>query len=261
MPFGLCNAPATFQRTMDMVLAGIKWKTCLVYIDDIIVFSNTFEDHLKDLKDLFVRLNSFNLKLKASKCFFCKRSVGHVVGQEGIQVDQKKIAAVEQVKQPTSVTEVKSFLGLTGYYRKFIKNYAKTAEPLTQLTRVTKTEFEWDDKCTVAFEKLKEFLMKAPILKYPDFGRVFKIQTDACDAGLGAVLSQDFGEGESAIMFASRTLTDAERKWATREKEALAVIWACELFRPYIVGRRFIVETDHESLRWLLNSKSGGSIA
>ena len=264
MPFGLCNAPATFQRSMDLVLAGIKWKSCLVYIDDIIVFSETFEKHIKDLEELFERLSNFNLKLKASKCFFCKKSVeylGHIVSKNGIEVNPKKVQAAKELKAPKNVTDVKSFLGLTGYYRKFIRNYAKIAEPLIKLTRTTKTEFDWTDKCEDAFLKLKESLVDAPILRYPDFTRKFKIQTDACDAGLGAVLAQDFEEGEATIAYASRTLMEAERKWTTREKEGLAVIWACELFRPYIIGQRFIVETDHESLKWLLNSKNGGRIA
>ena len=264
MPFGLCNAPATFQRSMDLVLAGIKWKSCLVYIDDIIVFSKTFEEHIAELEELFTRLNKFNLKLKASKCFFCKKSVeylGHVVSKHGIQVDQKKVRAAQDLKPPQNVTEVKSFLGLTGYYRRFIRNYAKIAEPLTSLTRTTKSEFDWNEKCDEAFENLKAKLIEAPILRYPDFNRVFKIQTDASDAGLGAVLSQEFDDGEAAIVFASRTLHEGERKWSTREKEALAVIWACELFRPYIIGQKFIVETDHESLKWLLNSSNGGRIA
>jgi len=265
MPFGLCNAPATFQRAMDMALAGMKWQSCLVYIDDIIVFSPTFEKHLKDLEELFDRLLKVDLVLKASKCFFCKKSVeylGHVVSKDGVEVDKKKIAAMEDFPIPKNVTDVKSFLGVTGYYRKFIKDYAKLASPLTELTKVSKVEFKWTAECETAFKLLKNLLVNAPILKFPDFKRKFKIQTDACDAGLGAVLAQEDENGkEYVIMFASRTLSDAEKKWSTREKEALGVIWACELFRPYVVGQQFVVETDHESLKWIMNSKHGGRIA
>ncbi len=145
---------------------------------------------------------------------------------------------------------------MTSYYRRFVKNYAAIAHPLTQRLKKN-VAFRWDDECEVAFEKLKKKLTTSPILRSPDFSKTFILQTDASDEGLGVVLSQEQNGQECAIAYASRTLTPAELKWDTREKEALAIVWGCEHFRPYLIGRPFIVETDHGSLRWLMNVPKG----
>lgn len=259
MPFGLCNAPATFQRLMDAILAGLKWTCCLVYLDDIIIYSESFEDHLKHLSMVFQRLQEAGLNLKASKCHFAKSYInylGHVVSDQGISPDPKKVEAVKDFPKPKSLREVRSFLGLTSYYRRFIKDYAKIAVPINHLLKAD-VKFEWTLECQKAFEHLKDLLTKAPILSPPDFTEVFKLQTDASDQGLGAVLAQDIRNREHVIAYASRTLSSAEIKWDTREKEALAIVWGCEHFRPYLIGQFFIIETDHGSLRWLMNVQKG----
>lgn len=257
MPFGLCNAPATFQRFMDIVLAGIKWKTLLVYLDDIIVFSKNFDDHLTDLKELFNRLREHNIRLKASKCHLCKHEIsylGHVVNADGIHPDPAKIEAIKKMKIPSNKSEIYTFIGLCSYYRKFIKSFAFVAAPIHRLLS-DNVEFEWTSKETAAFNDLKLMLISDNVLAHPDFDYPFIIQTDACDIGIGAVLCQNRNGEEKVIQYASRSLTKDERKWSVREKEALAIIWACETFRHYVVGTRFTIHTDHESLKWLIEAK------
>jgi hypothetical protein len=258
MPFGLCNAPATFQRYMDITFAGLKWNSCLVYLDDIIVFSPTFEQHLDDLKSVFERIRTSNLRIKASKCNFCCESLtylGHKITPSGIQPDPKKISAIKEIQIPKTKSQLLSFLGISGYYRRFVYNFAKLAFPLFHLTHDNE-EFVWTESHTLAFERLKEILISSPLLNHPNFDHPFIIRTDASDEGIGAVLFQIIDGRERVIMYISRTLQLSERKWSIREKEALAIIWSCEQFRPYIIGTRFLVETDHESLKWLMDAKS-----
>jgi predicted aspartyl protease len=256
MPFGLTNAPATFQRYMDIVLAGLKWNCLLVYIDDIIVFSATFNQHLVDLKQMFNRLREANLHLKASKCFILQREIkylGHVVTRDGIKVDADKVKAMTQMRSPTNLHELRSFLGALNYYRKFLRNLAFEADVLYKLTQ--HNQFKWGEAEERAFTVLKEKLVHAPVLAHPNFKEPFIVQTDASDIGLGAVLSQVIDGQERVVMYISRILQPAEKKWAPREKEALAIIWACETFRPYLIGNRFLVETDHRSLQWLMEAQ------
>ncbi|CAF5195616.1 unnamed protein product, partial [Rotaria magnacalcarata] len=185
MPFGLTNAPATFQRLMDIVLAGLKWQCCLVYIDDIIVYSPNFEQHLLDLEKVFLALREANLTLKASKCCFCRKEMkylGHVVTQNGIKPDPTLTKAVTDFPQPKPIKDVQSFLGLTGYYRRFIKNYAKIAEPLIKQLRQLKERnyhLSWTPECTTAFEALKNQLTAAPIMSTPNFNEPFILERDA----------------------------------------------------------------------------------
>ena len=258
MPFGLCNGPATFQRFMDIALAGIKWKSCLVYLDDIIVFSPTFEQHLLDLEEVFTRLKNNKLSLKASKCYFCQKSLvylGHLISEDGIAPDPEKIRAIIEMPTPKDKTELRSFLGMSGYYRKFVFNYAMYAFSLHELTH-RDVDFIWNETHEQIFQELKSFLAKHPILRHPDFDHPFIVQTDACDIGIGAVLCQIIDNEERVVQYISRTLQPEERKWCVREKEALAIIWACQQFKPYLSGSKFLVQTDHHSLQWLKEAKS-----
>jgi transposase InsO family protein/dUTPase len=265
MPFGLTNAPATFQRVMDSALAGLKWQTCLVYLDDIIVFSKTFDSHLKDLELVFLRLRSHGLKLKAKKCHLCCNEVlylGHLITRDGVREDPAKVDTVKNFPQPKQGDRkaLESFLGMTGYFQRFIKDYALIVQPLRDLLKEDK--WNWTQTCTDAFEELKFLLVHegGPVLALPNFsGKYpFSVHTDASDFGICAVLYQRQPNGtEKVIRYASRTLTDGERKWQTTEKEALAIIWACEQFAPYLLGGKFDVITDHSSLQWLLSAKKG----
>ncbi|CAF1183413.1 unnamed protein product [Didymodactylos carnosus] len=261
MPFGLTNAPATFQRLMDVILSGLKWRCCLVYLDDVIIFSSTFDQHLKDINDVLGRLRQSNLTLKASKCHFCHRELkylGHIVSAQGIRPDPEKLKAVRDFPVPYKAKGVRSFLGLTGYYRRFIQNYATIAEPLLQLIRVKRSPvFVWIPECQDSFDELKQNLITSPIISYSDFNHPFILQLDASDYGLGAVLAQKGSpDGEEhVIAYASRTLNESERKYSATERECLAIVWGTQHFRPYLEGRSFEVWTDHRSLTWLRRLK------
>ena len=255
MPFGLTNAPATFQRMMGNLLKGIKG--CLVFIDDIIIFSDTWEQHQRILDEVFRRVRAAGLKIKRDKCQFAQESVkflGHIVSARGTEPDSSKVEAVRDFATPTSLTDVRAFLGLASYYRRFIKNFADIAAPLHDLTKGGQ-EFSWTSAADQAFNDLKNHLCSAPILSLPDFSLPFTIHTDASDFGLGAVLSQRRGENEKVIAYASRTLTPAERNYSTTEKECLAIVWTVNYWRPYLLGKEFDIVTDHQSLTWLQGLK------
>ena len=258
MPFGLQNAPATFQRYMDKVLGGLKWQQLLVYMDDICVFGRTFEAHLASLEATLQRLEAHGLRLKPSKCMLFQKEflyLGHVVSAEGIRADEKKKRAVIEMPVPTNVKQVRSFIGMCSYYRLFIKHFAIVCEPLNKLIKKD-VEFEWGLEQQNAFDKIKNILASTPMLNYPNMDLPFVVQTDACDDGLGAVLSQVVDDIERVIEYRSRVLQPAEKIWPVREKEALAIIYACETFRPYLYGSKFVIETDHQSLKWLMTATS-----
>ena len=258
MPFGLCNAPGTFQRLMEFVLAGLQWQTCLVYLDDVIVYGRDFDEHLKRLREVFERLRQAGLKLKPSKCFLLRPRVpyrGHVISAEGVSTDPEKVKAVQQWPVPSKVTDVRSFLGLASYYRRFIQNFAEIAAPLHRLTAKTTEKFKWSHDCGLAFRTLKEKLVSAPVLAFPCFEQKFVLDCDASDYGLGAVISQRQDETEQVIAYASRVLEDREHRYSTTKKEMLAMVYAIKHFRHYLYGRPFTVRTDHNALKWLQSFK------
>ena len=235
MPFGLKNAPATFQRMMDNALRGLVGKYCFVYLDDIVVFGKTLQEHNDNLRLLLQRLRETGLKLQPDKCEYLRPELeylGHLITAKGVKPNPAKTEAVKNFKQPKDVTEIQSFLGLAGYYRKFIKNFSHIAKPLTELTKKNNT-FYWTDKHTKAFNQLKELLCTAPVLRYPDYEKEFTLTTDASNIGLGAVLSQ---EGHPCC-FISRTLNGAEQNYSITEKELLAIVWATQRLRQYLLGR------------------------
>ena len=257
MSFGLTNAPPTFQRLMHCMLHGLDWKICLVYIDDVIVFSSTFEEHLVRLAAVFDRLREANLKLKPSKCHFACASVnflGFVVTAEGILPDSDKIDAVKTFPAPTSVTEVRSFLGLCNYYRRFVKDFAKIASPLNRLTKKS-VPFLWDESCQHAFQEMKTRLCSPPILAYPDFSQPFHLQTDASQHAIGYILGQIIANKETVVSYGGRELNLAESRYSTTECEALAVVDGIKRYQPYLCGRKFYVHSDHGSLTWLMKVK------
>jgi hypothetical protein len=261
MPYGLTNAPATFQRLMDIVLAGLKWQCCLVYIDDIVIYSSNFEQHLIDLRNVFLALREANLTLKASKCCFCRKEMkylGHIVTQDGIKPDPALIKAVAHFPQPKTIKDVQSFLGLSGYYRRFIRNYSKIAEPLLKQLRQLQDRnyhLNWNPDCQLAFEALKEKLTQAPIMSTPNFDEPFILELDACEYGLGVVLAQEYNKQKFVIAYASRTLCPAERNYGATEREALAIVWATKHFRPYLEGTKVLIRSDCKALQWLQNAK------
>ena len=215
VPFGLCNAPATFSRLMDRVLAGLHWETCLFYLDDIIVFSSTWEEHLARLRQVFERLRHTNLKLGAEKCTFAAKEVsnlGHRVTEEGLLPDSSLLAAIREIPPSKTATEVRSFLGLAGYYRLYVKNFVAIAGPLHALTRKDAV-FHWSTECQAAFDKLKTLLTTNPITAFPEFSQAFRLSTDASTAGLSAILAQIRDGKERIICCASRALNQAEKAY------------------------------------------------
>ena len=257
MPFGLCNAPATFQRYMDVVLAGFKWNVCLVYLDDIIIFSKSFTEHLKHLHSVLACIRKVGLRLKPEKCFFGLSEItylGHVISADGVKPTEKNVNAIAQFSEPKSVKDVRAFVGLCSYYRRFVPNFAQIANPLTELTKKNVT-FVWGTEQQKAFDSLKSALMSSPVLAHYDPDKPLEIRTDGCGIGLGVVVVQPYDDGVRVVAYASRTLLPAETRYTVSELECLAVVWAINKFRPYVYGRHFTVVTDHIALRYLQTLK------
>ncbi|UYV76850.1 hypothetical protein LAZ67_14002195, partial [Cordylochernes scorpioides] len=257
MPFGLCNSPATFERMMDTLLRGLKWSMCLCYLDDIIVFSPTFDEHVRRLELVLRCLSKAGLVLNPDKCLFGTKRLsifGHLVDGEGVHPDPGKVDAMSKFPTPKSLTDVRSFIGMCSSYRRFIKNFAQKAEPLHRLLRKD-TRFEWGPDQRQAYESLKLALASEPVLAHFDEKYATELHTDASGFGIGAVLVQVQGGSEKPIGYASRTLSTAEKNYSTTERECLAAIWAIGKFRPYLFGRSFTIVTDHHSLCWLSGLK------
>ena len=269
MPFGLCNSPATFQRLMQRCLGDQALESLLVYLDDIIIFASTFDEHLQRLETVFSRLHHYGLKIKAQKCNFFKGEVkylGHlVVAEQGVKPDPDKVAAVKDWPEPTSVTELRAFLGFTGYFRKFMRDYSTIAAPLLIHLRGTSTKDKnsggrrkivLDEVGRTAFQIFKTSLIQAPILAFADFRLPFIVETDASSQGLGAILSQQQDDGSrKVIAYASRSLRPAERNdknYSSFKLELLAVRWAvCQTFKDYLMGNKCKIITDHNPLKFL----------
>ena len=258
MPFGLATAPSWFQRIMDTVLEGLIGKICLVYLDDIVVFSPNEEDHLKHLQLVFDRLRSAGLRLKPTKCHIGLKQIkllGHVVSADGISSDPEKVKAIQLLPTPTNIKQVRCFLGMTGYYRDLIPRYADIAEPLVNLTR-KHVRFQWQAQQEEAFNALKRSLISRRIMAAPRLDRPFKLYTDASDVAVGAILVQDDDKGvERVIQYVSHALSPVQRRWACIEREAYAIIYAIEKLRPYLYGAKFLILTDHKPLRSLFTKQ------
>ena len=255
--FGLSNAVAHFQRTMESILEGLP--NVKVYIDDIMIHSKSFDDHILHLEKVFERLKEANLKIKTSKCTFATENtqfLGFDINKDGIKPNNDKIKAMKNYPRPTNQKLVKRFLGMASYYRKFIPNYSSITAPINMLLKKD-TIFFWDEKCESSFVEIIYRLTNPPLLRFPNLNKKFILQTDASTVGLGAVLAQlDNNGNEIAIGYASRMLKPAERNYATTELECLAIVWATEQFRPYLFGGKFHIYSDHNPLVYLDNMKS-----
>jgi transposase InsO family protein len=253
MPFGLTGAPGTFQEAMNSTLAPLLRKFVLVFFDDILIYSRTFEEHLDHLQQVFELLQLHEWKLKLSKCAFAQRSIsylGHIISGAGVATDPDKLAAVTNWPSPVSVRELRGFLGLAGYYRKFVRHFGLIAKPLTELLRKN-TVFQWTPDHESSFQALKQSLVTAPVLALPDYSRPFCIETDASSIGIGAVLTQD----GHPLAYISRALGPKSKGLSTYEKEYMAVILAVQQWRQYLQFAEFTIYTDQQSLVQLTDQR------
>ncbi|MCO6516618.1 MAG: hypothetical protein J6586_09040, partial [Snodgrassella sp.] len=253
MPFGLTNAPAAFMDLMNRVFQPYLDRFVIVFIDDILVYSRSESDHMRHLSLVLKKLREHRLYAKFSKCQFWLDQVaflGHIISAQGIQVDPQKIAAVENWEQPRTVSEVRSFLGLAGYYRRFVQDFSVIALPLTKLTRKD-VRFEWDDSCERSFQQLKHCLTHAPVLALPDDSGNFEIYSDASLNGLGCVLMQH----GRVIAYASRQLKSHEMNYPTHDLELAAIVFALKIWRHYLYGEKCRIFTDHKSLQYLFTQR------
>ncbi|KAK1649032.1 hypothetical protein QYE76_066837 [Lolium multiflorum] len=257
MPFGLCNAPATFQRCMSAIFHGFCESIVEVFMDDFSVYGNSFDNCLRNLDKVLQRCEETNLVLNWEKCHFMVNEgivLGHKISERGIEVDRAKVEAIEKMPYPRDVKGIRSVLGHAGFYRRFIKDFSKISKPLTNLLQKD-VPFVFDDDCKEAFETLKKALTTAPVVEPPDWNLPFEIMCDASDFAVGAVLGQRVDKKLNVIHYASKTLDAAQRNYATTEKELLAVVFACDKFRPYIVDSKVTIHTDHAAIRYLMTKK------
>lgn len=255
MPFGLCNAPQTMCRLMDLVIPYYMKSHVFVYLDDLLIVSENFEEHLKHLQEVAVQFRKAGLTINIKKsCFAIKqvKYLGYIVGEGCLRVDQDKVKAISEIPTPTSIRQLRQFLGMVGWYRRFIEDFSTLTFPLTELLSKKKS-FKWNDEAQKSFELLKIKLCSAPVLVNPNFSKPFIVQCDASAVGVGAVLAQEDSEGiERPIAYMSQKLNKAQRNYTVTELECLAVVQAISKFRAYIEGQEFKVVTDHASLKWLM---------
>ena len=263
LPMGLKNSPSIFQRMMNVVLQGSLGKYAYIYIDDIVIYSRTAKEHLAHLVKVLTRLRLANLRIKFSKCQFFKTSIdylGFVVGKEGLRVNPKKLISVSHFPIPKDVKGVQAFLGLIGYFRIFIKGFASIARPLYDLLKKDK-EFIWKRPQNEAFNLLKDALMKAPVLAFPDFSKEFILTTDASGIALGAILTQEQEQGEVLISCASKSLKGAESRYSNTDREIAAVMFGVRNHRSYLWGNKFVIRTDHLAIPYLSRNTSDNARA
>jgi len=254
MPFGLCNAPATFQRCMMTIFADMVEKSIEVFMYDFSVFGSSFECCLSNLERVLKRCEETNLVPNWEKCHFMVKEgivLGHKISAKGIEVDKAKIDVIEKLPPLVNVKGIRSFLGHAVFYRRFIKDFSKIAKPLSNLLNKD-TVFIFDEKCLQAFNILKTRLVSAPMITAPDWGQEFELMCDASGYAIGAVLGQRKGKAFYAIYYASKVLNDAQINYTTTEKEMLAIVYALEKFRSYLVGSKVIVYTDHATIKYLI---------
>ena len=257
MPFGLCNAPATFQRCMLSIFCDMVEKSLEIFMDDFSVFGDSFDDCLSNLQKVLIRCEEKNLVLNWEKCHFMVTTgivLGHIVSSKGIEVDKSKIELISNLPPPSSVKQVRSFLGHAGFYRRFIKDFSTISKPMCNLL-AKDAPFEWTESCQKAFDKIKNMLTSAPIMQPPDWTLPFEIMCDASDYAIGAVLGQRKDKKPYVIYYASKSLNSAQMNYSTTEKELLAVVFALDKFRSYLVGSPIVVFSDHAALKYLFSKK------
>ncbi|GJT21702.1 reverse transcriptase domain-containing protein [Tanacetum coccineum] len=257
MPFGLCNAPGTFQRCMMAIFHDMIEKTMEVFMDDFLVFGNSFSTCLSNLEKMLKRCEDTNLALNWEKSHFMVKEgivLGHKISKKGIEVDKAKIDVIAKLPHPTTIKGIRSFLRHAGFYRRFIKDFSKISRPMTHLLEKN-TPFIFSEECIQAFQILKKKLTEAPILIAPDWDQPFELMCDASDYAIGAVLGQRIEKHFRPIHYASKTITEAESNYTTTEKEMLAVVYAFEKFWSYLIMNKSIVYTDHSALKYLFNKK------
>ena len=257
MPFGLVNSGATFSRMMRKLLKGLD--NVDNYLDDVTVHTQTWEQHLEALRGLLTRLRDAGLTARPTKCDIGHKSlgfVGHTVGMGQIGMEQSKLEQIRQAPRPNTKRQVRAFIGLAGYYRKFIPCFAEIAIPLTNLTRKGQpNKVRWEGEQEQAFNALKAALTQAPILRMPDFDKPFIVQCDASEKGIGAILLQEYPDGKFPVMCASKKLLPRECRYSTIERECLAIVYAIKKFYNFLYGREFYVETDHQPLAYIQRRK------
>ena len=258
MPFGLTNAPSSFQRYLSFVLNEYLWRFVLVYIDDLIIYSNDMEEHIKHIRLVFEKLAEFQLRLKVEKCEFATEEVaylGHVISKNGVKPDPDKIRAIENFQRPRKVRDLRGWLGLTSYYRRFVKSYSQIAKPLNLLLKKN-APFVWNEDCEISFNELKQKLVTPPILSHFKPGCEIILYVDACDYSMGCVLSQIQDGKEVVISYNSKSMDERQQRYSVCEKELLAIVWAIQKLRHYLFGTHFTVKTDNNALTYIMNTKS-----
>ncbi|MES9881971.1 MAG: reverse transcriptase domain-containing protein, partial [Sedimenticola sp.] len=264
LPYGLKNAPACFQRCMSQLFRKYNFKFLLCYIDDILIYSRSFEEHLNHLEQVFATIQKACVKLRASKCEFMKEKLkylGHIFTKQGVQADSAKTNLIRNYKRPTTVKELKQFLGLAQFYKKFIKDFSKICKPLHELTS-QKRKFQWTDEAQQAFDQLKQKLINPPILQFPQFDQKFYLWTDSSDFAVGFVLGQKDENGRNTvILYGGKQLNKCERAWSSTERECFAVFYAIKQCHCYLADKSFTVYSDHQALTSLTKtSRNNGRL-
>ena len=257
MPFGLCNAPTTFSHCMLSIFSNMVERIMEVYIDDITVYGESFDECLVHLETVLHRCIEKNLVLNWEKCHFMVNQgivLGHIISERGIEVDKAKVELISKFPSLTNVKTVRHFLEHVGFYRRFIRDFSKIAKPLYKLLEKD-AKFEWDVECQQKFEELKAYLTTTPIVRAPDWHLPFEVMCDASDLAVGAVLGQKVEGKPYVVYYASKTLNEAQRNYTTTEKELLAVVYALDKFRSYLIGLDIVIFTDHSALKYLLTNR------
>ena len=260
IPFGLKTSSAALNRALQIALSGLQGIDAFLYVDDILLASRTYSEHLDKLDRVLTRLEETRFVLRPSKCSFMQRQIkylGHIIDEHGVRPDPSKVQAVQDFPRPTNVKEVRQFLGICNFYAKHVHRFSELSTPLVNLTRKN-VDFDWTDECETAFQSIKQSLVNYPVLRFPDFTKDFFLSTDASDFAISAVLEQQHGTDLHPVAFISRQLNKAERNYSTTEKECLAIYWAFEKLRCYLLGHFTHVITDHLPLRGLFKATNPG---